>query len=146
MDKSVLNIDKEQQPERYYLEKILKINNFCEEIETLQINVSSLRNIKKTSIHENLKSENSKESDDTIKSVIVHSSERRLGIYDDLFKSIKENLKDIVYICTILKDINPNPFKEVEQMVILNVLTQLILFLFRMRRLIIKNVVTQQLI
>ena len=112
LDKSVLNVDIEQQYDRYFLDKLLKINNFCENIETLEISTATLKNTNKNSIHENLKSETSPETEDTSKSVIVHSSERRLGVYDGLFQSMKQNLNDIIHICTILKDNNPSPFKR----------------------------------
>jgi hypothetical protein len=119
MDKEVLNSLSGISTETFQMEKFIKINEFCKEVENLEMEVAKIQNFQAIKKQQNLKGNNGNiddklqdKGDDVNYSVLKMASERRINVYDYFFESIKENLGDIQYISTELKDIKKSTLKH----------------------------------
>jgi hypothetical protein len=111
--------------EKFNLEKILKLNAFCEEVETMGVSFQNLRNQNKQNLNNNWKNQDKELNFDGNNgintNVIRMASDRRISVYENLFENIKTTFEDIMKI-TEMK-INQNKSKGVNEEELPNVIT-----------------------
>ena len=105
LKKEILNC--EEKNEKFNLDKILKVNYFCEEVETMSITIQNFRNsILRSSTNQPLQGESDdgtapyKENivDNINTNVLRMASERRISVYQNLFEDMKKTFDDVIKI------------------------------------------------
>jgi hypothetical protein len=129
LDKSILNSNLNDNSasiilqDKLNLEKLLKINKFCEDVECISYEIEGLKKKNEKALSLNLKEktvpeEELNETQENLKiDMIKLSSDRRKIVYENLFKALKSNLSDIMYISTKLKIQSNNKENEPEELI-----------------------------
>jgi len=112
LEKDVLNSLSGIYAETFQMEKMMKINQFCKDVENIETEVAKIQNFLQIKKQNNMKTNNGiidgeeeEESEDENFSVNKIASERRLSVYDYFFDSFKENINDVVFITLEMKEI-----------------------------------------
>jgi hypothetical protein len=101
LKKEILNCDEEiLKIEKFNLDKILRLNAFCEEVETMGVTFQNFRDMTKQNFSklEERKQLSDRENYNEVlnTNVIRMASERRINVYENLFENIKNTFDDVI--------------------------------------------------
>jgi len=111
LNKEILNNEEEiLRIEKFNLEKILRLNAFCEEVETMGVIFQNFREVKKQNFIEKRMPFSDIDYDNNVinTNVIRIASERRINVYENLFENIKNTFDEVIKITEIKPIFKPD--------------------------------------
>jgi hypothetical protein len=110
LNKEILNNEEEiLRIEKFNLEKILRLNAFCEEVETMGVIFQNFREVTKQNFIEKRMPFSDIDYDNVINTNVIRiASERRINVYENLFENIKNTFDEVIKITEIKPIFKPD--------------------------------------